>query len=44
VVDAAGRIVALNLGGGLSGDKLNVFGNPVSSLHEKVKQAVAAAR
>jgi hypothetical protein len=44
VVDAAGRIVALNLGGGLTGDKLNVFGNPVSSLHEKVKQAVAAAR
>jgi len=44
VVDAAGKIVALNLGGGLSGDKLNVFGNPVSSLRQKVQQAVAAAR
>jgi hypothetical protein len=36
VVDAAGQIVALNLGGGLTGGKLNVFGNPVSSLRQKV--------
>lgn len=29
VVNAQGKIVALNLGGGFSGGKLNVFGNPI---------------
>jgi hypothetical protein len=44
VIDAKGKVVALNLGGGLVGDKLNVFGNPVSSLRQKLQQAVAATR
>lgn len=42
VVNAQGKIVALNLGGGLTGGKLNVFGNPISSVRKKIEATLHA--
>jgi hypothetical protein len=44
VVNAQGKVVALNIGGGLSGGKLNVFGNPIGSMRKKIEATLLAAR
>jgi len=44
VVNAQGKIVALNIGGGLTGGKLNVFGNPIGSVHKKIEATLLAAK
>ena len=44
VVNAQGKIVALNIGGGLTGGKLNVFGNPVVSVRKKIDATLLAAK
>jgi hypothetical protein len=44
VVNARGKIVALNIGGGLTGGKLNVFGNPIGSVHKKIEATLLAAK
>ena len=42
IVNAQGKVVALNLGGGLQGGKLNVFGNPISSVRKKIEATLRA--
>jgi len=44
VVKAQGKIVALNIGGGSGGGKLNAFGNPVVSVRKKVEATLLAAK
>ena len=44
VVNAQGKIVALNIGGGLSGGKLNVFGNPIVSVRKKIDATLLATK
>jgi hypothetical protein len=44
VVNAQGKIVALNIGGGLHGGKLNVFGNPIGSIRKKIDATLLAAK
>jgi hypothetical protein len=43
-VNAQGKIVALNIGGGLHGGKLNVFGNPIGSIRKKIDATLLAAK
>jgi hypothetical protein len=44
VVNAQGKVVALNIGGGLRGGKLNVFGNPIGSMRKKIEATLLAAK
>ena len=42
VLNARGQVVGLHLGGGLVGNKLNVFANPITSVRKKIELVLAA--